>query len=154
MTPDDQAAAQALLREVYAGVTAAVEPLAGRDLARPTRAARWDVAALLQHLLMDAQRALVALSTPRDDEATVDEVTYWRPFRPSTGDGGAAYADVVTALARAHPEAALVDAWRSTARAAASVPVPGRQEGSGDAARASASNAQRESWWSAVRGGG
>jgi hypothetical protein len=77
---------------------------------------------LLFHQLLDAQRALVAFSTPASATSTadVDEASYWRPFRPSEGDGGAAHAQFVIRAAAAYDEAAdLVSQWSATSAAAA-----------------------------------
>lgn len=44
---------------------------------RPTACVGWSVRDLIQHLLGDAQRALVALATPADGPADKDATTYW-----------------------------------------------------------------------------
>lgn len=112
-----------LLGEVYDAVTATVAPLDSSDFERPTRAAAWNVRQLLFHQLLDAQRTLVALASPTDADADVDAVTYWAPWRPSVGDGGAAHAAFVVRAAAAFDAltgpAALVDWWRTTSAAAA-----------------------------------
>jgi hypothetical protein len=75
---------------------------------------------LLLHLLLDAQRALVAFSSPADGPADVDNVTYWRPFRPTNGDGGRAHAEYVTRAAAAYSSSqVLVEQWTETSTAAA-----------------------------------
>jgi hypothetical protein len=108
-----------VLTEAYDAFTACVGDLPDHDLERPTRAAAWNVRQLLFHQLLDAQRALVAFSTPAAEEADVDEATYWRPFRPSAGDGGAAHARFVARAADAFDGPGdLVAWWRATARAA------------------------------------
>lgn len=117
-----------LLGEVYDTVTATVSPLSETDFGRPTRAVAWTVRELLYHQLLDAQRALIALASPTSAAADVDEVTYWRPWRPSEGDGGAAHAAfVVRAAAAFEDPTGIVDWWRTTSRAvvrAASAPPP------------------------------
>ena len=71
-------------------------------------------------LLLDVQRALVAFSSPADGPADVDNVTYWRPFRPANGDGGRAHAEYVTRAAAAYSSAELlVEQWTETLTAAA-----------------------------------
>jgi hypothetical protein len=74
----------------------------------------------LFHLLLDAQRALVAFSSPADGPADVDNVTYWRSFRPANGDGGRVHAEYVTRAAAAYSSAELlVEQWTETSTAAA-----------------------------------
>jgi len=109
-----------LLARTYHATTAAVPGLDDQDFARPTRAEGWDVRALLLHQLLDAQRALVALSTPTVEPADVDGTTYWHAWHPDQGDGGAAHAAYVRRAAAAYDgSAGLVGQWRETAIAAA-----------------------------------
>ena len=108
-----------LLTEVYDTFTDCVGDLPEADFERPTRASAWTVRQLLFHQLLDAQRALVTLSTPAAEEPDVDEATYWRPFRPGEGDGGAAHARFVARAADAFDGPGdLVAWWGATARAA------------------------------------
>jgi uncharacterized protein (TIGR03083 family) len=108
-----------LLEELWARVTETVEVLDDAGFAAPTRTVGWTVRDLLFHLLLDAQRALVALASPSDADADVDAVTYWAPFRPSAGDGGAAHAAFVRAAAAAYASGAgLVEHWRTASAAA------------------------------------
>ena len=70
--------------------------------------------------MLDAQRALVAFSSPAAGPADVDNVTYWLPFRPANGDGGRAHAEYVTRAAAAYSSSqALVQQWTETSAAAA-----------------------------------
>src|SRR4051812_14046724 len=109
-----------LLGEVYGAFTDTVSALDDSDLERPTRAAAWNVRQLVFHQLLDAQRALVALASPAAGKPDVDEVTYWRPFRPSQGDGGAAHARFVIRAADAFDSPrGLVEWWATTSTAAA-----------------------------------
>lgn len=86
---------------------------------RPTRTA-WTVHELLAHLLLDARRALVTLSTPADALPDTDRVTYWRGFRPQDTAGARDHVAFVRATAAAYPDpAALVEEWDETSRAAA-----------------------------------
>jgi len=95
------------------------ERLGPAALDLPTLAAGWTARDLVLHLLLDAQRALVALAMTTDDPATVDECTYWRPHRPDVGDGGAAHARFVRAAAAAYDEnGGLTALWRLTTHAA------------------------------------
>ncbi|WP_165570540.1 maleylpyruvate isomerase N-terminal domain-containing protein [Aeromicrobium sp. IC_218] len=106
-----------LLAEVYERVTQVVRR--PETWARPTRTS-WTVHELLAHLLLDARRALVTLSTPADSLPDTDRVSYWRGFRPQDTDGARAHVALVRATAAAHPDpAALVDEWVETSRAAA-----------------------------------
>jgi hypothetical protein len=125
-----------LLGEVYDAFTALVSEASHDELERPARTAAWSVRQLLFHQLLDAQRALVALASPTGAEPDVDEATYWRPFRPSEGDGGAAHARFVVRAADAYESPrGLVEHWASTsaaaARAAAAAPSDGRVETQG-----------------------
>lgn len=106
-----------LLADVYERVSQVVRrPDAW---ARPTRT-EWTVHELLAHLLLDARRALVTLSTPADALPDTDRVTYWRGFRPQDTDGARAHVAFVRATAAAYPDPpALVDEWDETSRAAA-----------------------------------
>jgi hypothetical protein len=109
-----------LLESVYALITDAVRDPASGQLDQRTRTSEWTVRELLFHLLLDAQRALVAFATPASGPADVDNVTYWRPFRPANGDGGRAHADFVTRAAAAYSSSGeLVDQWAETSAAAA-----------------------------------
>ena len=108
-----------LLAELYGATTRGVEALNTHDFARPTRAAGWTVRDLLFHQLLDAQRALVAFASPADGPADVDEVTYWRDYRPGQGDWSERHARFVTAAAAAYESpGSLVDHWRTTSAAA------------------------------------
>ncbi len=106
-----------LLADVYARVTEVVRRPG--TWARPTRT-DWTVHQLLAHLLLDARRALVTLSTPADALPDTDRVSYWRGFRPQDTDGARAHVDFVRATAAAYPDpSALVDEWDETSGAAA-----------------------------------
>lgn len=118
-----------LLAEAYGSTTGTAQALADQDFECRTWTEAWTVRELLFHQLLDAQRALVALATPMSEPADVDEVTYWRPFRPSEGDGGAAHALFVQRAAAAYEQLRLlVEHWWATADAvvrAAAAPDPG-----------------------------
>ncbi|MET8362404.1 maleylpyruvate isomerase N-terminal domain-containing protein [Micromonospora sp. NPDC005194] len=79
------------LAQAYDGITALVDGLDDARLQRATRCQGWLVADLLLHVLGDAQRALVALASPVDGPADVDDVSYWRGF-PSGDDQAARHA--------------------------------------------------------------
>jgi uncharacterized protein (TIGR03083 family) len=110
------------LMTAYRSVTSAVTGLEAEQFLLPTRCAGWAVVDLLYHLLLDAQRALVALATPSDSAADTDYVTYWRPFggvpMERAAEGAARHARAVRVIASALPPADLVEAWDTTSRAA------------------------------------
>ncbi|WP_406106537.1 maleylpyruvate isomerase N-terminal domain-containing protein [Micromonospora globbae] len=106
------------MAEAYEGVTAAVAGLTDADLQRPTRCRGWLVYDLLFHLLCDAQRALVTLTTPAAGPADVDDVSYWRA-EPTDGDGAARHARWVRRSAAAFDSpSGVVRIWCDTAPAA------------------------------------
>jgi hypothetical protein len=116
-TPEDDGQ---ILQSVYALISHAVPDPENEQLDQATRTSAWTVRELLFHLLLDAQRALVAFSSPTDGPADVDNVTYWRPFRPTNGDGGRAHAEYVTRVAAAYSSSqVLVEQWTETSTAAA-----------------------------------
>lgn len=93
--------------------------LTPKEFLRPTLADGWDVADLLFHQLLDAQRALIALASPTEDPPDVDYVSYWRPFRPDGGDEALAHARFVRLAATAYSgPRALVGQWTATSAAA------------------------------------
>jgi len=109
-----------LLQAVYALISQTVRDPENGQLDQATRTSAWTVRELLFHLLLDAQRALVAFATPADGPADVDNVTYWRPFRPANGDGGRAHAEYVARASAAYSSShLLVDQWTETSTAAA-----------------------------------
>jgi uncharacterized protein (TIGR03083 family) len=71
-----------LLDAAYGGLERVLESLGDADLLRPTRCTGWTVADVTYHLLLDAQRALVAFGTDPAEPPDVDEVSYWSPFKP------------------------------------------------------------------------
>lgn len=94
------------------------ERLGAAALDLPTRTA-WTVAELVFHLMLDAQRTLVALAMTTDEPATVDECGYWAPYRPGLGDGPAAHERYVRLATAAYAESGgLTAQWRLTAHAA------------------------------------
>ncbi len=107
-----------LLLQVYDGISAWARELDDDALAAPTRT-DWTVAELLFHLLLDAQRVLVALATPADQPPDTDAVSYWHDWNPGQGDGGAAHARFVRTAASAYSSPrVLVEHWAETAAAA------------------------------------
>ncbi|RLP95434.1 maleylpyruvate isomerase N-terminal domain-containing protein [Micromonospora sp. CV4] len=106
------------LAQAYDGITAVIDGRDDADLQRPTRCRGWLVADLLFHVLGDAQRALVALASPADGPADVDDVSYWRGF-PSGGGDDARHAWWVRRSAAAFDRSTgIVQLWGETAPAA------------------------------------
>jgi hypothetical protein len=109
-----------LLDRAYAQVTSTVSSLPDDQFWRPTGASAWCVQDLLFHLLLDAQRALVAYASPTDAAADVDAVSYWAPFRPGADPvAESAHARFVRVASAAYRSpATLVGHWTDTATAA------------------------------------
>ncbi|MFF0368746.1 maleylpyruvate isomerase N-terminal domain-containing protein [Micromonospora sp. NPDC005087] len=106
------------LAQAYDAITGVVDGRDDTDLQRPTRCQGWLVADVLFHVLGDAQRALVALASPADGPADVDDVSYWRGF-PSGGGDDARHAWWVRRSAAAFDRpSGIVRLWRDTAPAA------------------------------------
>ncbi|MGA4730620.1 maleylpyruvate isomerase N-terminal domain-containing protein [Micromonospora taraxaci] len=106
------------LAQAYAGISAVVDALDDTGLRRATRCHGWLVADLLLHVLGDAQRALVALASPVDGPADVDDVSYWRDF-PGGDDEATGHAWWVRRSAAAFDRpTGIVRLWRETAPAA------------------------------------
>ncbi|GIF69868.1 maleylpyruvate isomerase [Asanoa ishikariensis] len=78
-------AGAAALAAAYDAVTATVLPLTDDDLLRGTRCRGWVVADVLHHLLDDARRALVTLTSTVPGPSDVDYVSYWSAC-PGSGD--------------------------------------------------------------------
>ncbi|MET8040804.1 maleylpyruvate isomerase N-terminal domain-containing protein [Micromonospora sp. NPDC005215] len=105
------------LAQAYDGITAVVGDLDDAGLQRATRCQGWLVADLLLHVLGDAQRALVALASPVDGPADVDDVSYWRDF--PADDESIRHAWWVRRSAAAFDRpTGIVRLWRDTAPAA------------------------------------
>ncbi|MGY1745724.1 maleylpyruvate isomerase N-terminal domain-containing protein [Blastococcus sp. SYSU D00695] len=75
-----------LLRTAYGGLVAVLSDLTPDEQWRPTGCAGWTPVDLGWHLLADARRGLVALSTPAAGPATTDAVGYWRAWQPDGTD--------------------------------------------------------------------
>ncbi|MEU4472504.1 maleylpyruvate isomerase N-terminal domain-containing protein [Micromonospora sp. NPDC023888] len=117
------------LAQAYDGITAVVGDLDDADLQRATRCRGWLVADLLLHVLGDAQRALVALASPVDGPADVDDVSYWRDF-PAGDDASTRHAWWVRRSATAFDSpTGIVRLWRDTAPAAVRAAASANPEG-------------------------
>ncbi|MEV4754010.1 maleylpyruvate isomerase N-terminal domain-containing protein [Micromonospora sp. NPDC049559] len=112
------AARHAGLLAAYDGITAAVAPLDDADLQRPTRCRGWLVSDLLFHLNLDAQRALVALASPAEGPADVDQVSYWTAVGNGSDDGGRHATWVRRSASAFERPSGVVRLWRDTAPAA------------------------------------
>jgi hypothetical protein len=73
-----------LLERTYAGIHAVLAELDAEAEWAPTGCTGWTVRDLVQHLLGDARRALVAVGTPADRPPDTDAVSYWRSWSPGT----------------------------------------------------------------------
>jgi uncharacterized protein (TIGR03083 family) len=114
------AALVSALDHAYSGITAVVGDLDDYDLLLPSGCRGWSVADLLYHILLDAQRALVAFATPSTGPADVDFVSYWRGF-PGAGDADAALAHgqwVRRSAAAFLRPTGIVPGWSETSAAA------------------------------------
>jgi hypothetical protein len=73
-----------LLARTYADIHAVLAELDTEAEWAPTGCTGWSVRDLVQHLLGDARRALVAVGTPADRPPDTDAVSYWRAWTPGT----------------------------------------------------------------------
>jgi hypothetical protein len=81
----------------------------------------WTVRDLTFHMLADAQRALVALGTPRDGPVDTDAVTYWQDWQPSS-DRAQNNVRMIRIVASVYPSfASLREEYEETVRAAAHI---------------------------------
>lgn len=106
----------AALAAAYGQLTETVTGRPDADLMRPTRCTGWSVVDVLYHVLLDGQRALIALATPDDGVADTDFITYWRSF-PSGAPGANEHARAVRVAASAFRPRTLVQLWDETSAA-------------------------------------
>jgi hypothetical protein len=71
-----------LLETTYRELSVVLGALGPEESWQPTGCAGWSPVDLGFHLLGDARRALVALSTPAEGPADTDAVSYWTAWRP------------------------------------------------------------------------
>lgn len=119
-----------MLAEAYSRVTAAVAELAEPDLSTGTRCRGWTVADVVYHLLLDAERALVALATPTDRPPDADAASYWAMHKPGS-PWAADHERFVRLCTAAHSGyRQVIDRWAQTSaaavRAARLAPASGR----------------------------
>lgn len=105
----------AALAAAYRQLTETVAGRPDADLMRPTRCTGWSVVDVLYHVLLDGQRALIALATPDDGVADTDFITYWRGFPGGPGPGE--HARAVRIAASAFRPRTLVQLWDETSSA-------------------------------------
>lgn len=74
------------LRTAYGDLAGVLTSLTAGEQWCPTGCAGWTPVDLGWHLLADARRGLVALSTPAAGPATTDAVGYWRSWQPTGED--------------------------------------------------------------------
>jgi hypothetical protein len=79
-----------LLRTAYGDLSRVLAALTADEAWEPTGCAGWTPVDLGFHLLGDARRALVALSTPAEGGADTDAVSYWTAWRPPAPEDDAA----------------------------------------------------------------
>ena len=75
-----------LLRTAYGDLSEALSAISADEQWAPTGCRGGTPVDLGHHLLGDARRALVALSSPAPGPADTDRVTYWRGWRPPAAD--------------------------------------------------------------------
>ncbi|HEY8457761.1 MAG TPA: maleylpyruvate isomerase N-terminal domain-containing protein [Actinopolymorphaceae bacterium] len=111
--------ASAALVDAYSELARLVGALDEADFMQASRCAGWSVGDVLYHVLLDAQRALVAFGTPTTNKPTVDYVSYWRAWADHRDEAAAAaharFVRIATA-AYAGPRP-LGQQWQETAAA-------------------------------------
>ncbi|BCJ38989.1 hypothetical protein Athai_64920 [Actinocatenispora thailandica] len=109
--------ALAALTVAYRQLTVIVRERPDADLIRPSRCTGWSVLDVLYHVLLDAQRALIALATPDDRVADTDYISYWRSFPASPRIGANEHARAVRIAASAFRPRTLIQLWEETSAA-------------------------------------
>src|SRR5688500_7963740 len=93
-----------LLRTAYDDLSALLCSLTEDEGWQPTGCAGWTPVDLGFHLLGDARRALVALSTPAVGPTDTDAISYWTAWRPpAPGDGAVLWCTRVAAAVTRRP---------------------------------------------------
>lgn len=105
----------ALLRRAYGDLAGLLAGLPEHDAWTPSGCTGWTLLDLTQHLVYDAQRGLVALSTPEPGPPDTDAVGYWRAWQPAPGDDGVWRTRVVASAAEGFAD--LVGTYTATTRA-------------------------------------
>jgi hypothetical protein len=87
-----------LLRTAYGELSGLLGALTDEETWQPTGCDGWTAVDLGFHLLSDARRALVALSTPAEEPADTDAVSYWTAWQPpAPGDEDTLWATRIAA---------------------------------------------------------
>ena len=110
-----------LVREAYEPLIAFASGIDEATGWTPTQLPGWTVRDLIYHLAMDAQRALVALARPSDQECDTDEVSYWRGWRPGTDDAQAGLRGIRICASAWSSVRGIVELYVETATAVLSV---------------------------------
>jgi Mycothiol maleylpyruvate isomerase N-terminal domain len=114
----ERGASLACLTSAYGALSRFSAGLEDADFLTASRCDGWSVGDVLFHLLLDAQRALIAFATPAHEPADVDFVSYWAPYKPG-GRDALSHARFVRVSAAAYSStAALVRHWQDTSEAA------------------------------------
>lgn len=114
---DRSEALKALLAE-YGALDALITALDYEQLMLSSGCQGWSNTDLIFHLLLDAQRALVAFNSPAEGPSDTDFISYWNGFQ-ATDESSQAHARFVRTSAAAHSDAKKLCAqWHETARAA------------------------------------
>jgi hypothetical protein len=114
----DIAVGRAALADSYGGLVADAGRLGEDGLARDSRCRGWTRADVLLHVLLDAQRALVALASPAAGSPDADFVSYWQPFRPGSA-GSDQHAQFVRQVTAAYSSALVIVAQHAETAGAA-----------------------------------
>jgi hypothetical protein len=125
MSDLDRTVVENALAATYRNITTVADGLGDGELMLPSLCAGWALGDVLYHQLLDARRALRTFASPSADRPDVDDIGYWRPYSPHSGEheavGGAeaaAHARHVRIVASAYPPGALAWEWRETAASA------------------------------------
>lgn len=115
--------AQAAVTDAYGELDRLISGLEDADFQRSTRCAGWIMSDVIFHLLLDAQRALVAFSSQVKGGADLDQLGFWRNWtttRTAAQDNAHARFVRIAASAYSTPRQ-LVGQWQETARAVVAV---------------------------------
>jgi uncharacterized protein (TIGR03083 family) len=106
------------LASEYEALTALAMSLDRAELRSPSGCEEWSKAAVVFHMLTDAQRGLVTFSSPAEGPATTNFIDYWKGFQASD-EGSKMGARFVALSTDAHPDSRkIVTKWVETAAAA------------------------------------
>jgi hypothetical protein len=113
-----RAEAIAALKAQYGVISDIVGSLTREELLEPSGCLGWNNADLVFHMLLDAQRALVAFNSPAAPPADKDFVTYWEGFQASD-DTSRVHERFVRISTAAHRDSKMIcSRWIETSSAA------------------------------------